>query len=92
MAVMRGAFAHEVARALMFLELLKLKIRNAEVVITRYVMRARRVREGENWMMINIQPRCAMEEYARILRSCVWFRPPHPPISVEAIPIKIRRS
>lgn len=35
--------------------------------------------------MINIiHPRCAMEEYAKIFRSCVWFNPPHPPTSVEA--------
>jgi hypothetical protein len=28
----------------------------------------------------NIQPMCVIEEYARILRSFVWFRPRTPPI------------
>lgn len=24
-----------------------------------------------------------MDEYARIFRRCVWFSPPHPPVSVD---------
>jgi len=32
-----------------------------------------------------------MDEYARILRSCVWLRPPHPPMSVEIRPREIIR-
>lgn len=47
--------------------------------------------EGENCRTRIIQPRCAIDEYARILRSCVWFNPPQPPIRVEVRP-KIIRS
>lgn len=48
--------------------------------------RARIVSCGLNWMMVIIQPRCAIEEYARIFRSCVWFRPPHPPTITDSMP------
>ena len=50
-----------------------------------------RVSEGENWIIRVIQPRCAIEEYARILRSWVWLRPPQPPIKVEVTPRIIKR-
>lgn len=30
-----------------------------------------------------IQPRCEMEEKARILRICVWLRPIHPPRAAD---------
>lgn len=38
-----------------------------------------------------IQPRWAIEEYAKILRNWVWFRPPHPPISVDESASVVRR-
>lgn len=82
-AVRAGAFVQEVASMLILVDLFSLKVRNAEVVIIRYVIRARSVREDENCRTRIIHPRCAMDEYARILRSWVWFRPPHPPIRVE---------
>lgn len=34
-------------------------------------------------MMAVIQPMWAIEEYARIFRSWVWFRPPQPPIKMD---------
>lgn len=30
-------------------------------------------------------PRWAMDEKAKIFRSCVWFRPIHPPMVTEAM-------
>lgn len=36
-------------------------------------------------MIAVIHPMCAMDEYAIIFRSCVWFSPPHPPIRIERI-------
>lgn len=48
------------------------------------------MREGENWIIRVIQPRWAMEEYARIFRSWVWFSPPQPPIKVDVRPSMIR--
>lgn len=53
--------------------------------------RVSRVSEGENWMIRVIHPRWAMEEYARIFRSCVWLSPPQPPIRVDARPSIIKR-
>lgn len=46
--------------------------------------------EGENCRTRIIQPKWAIDEYARILRSCVWFNPPQPPISVDVRPRMIR--
>lgn len=46
--------------------------------------------EGENCRTRIIQPRWAIDEYARILRSCVWFSPPQPPMRVDAMPRIIR--
>lgn len=40
--------------------------------------------------IINIHPMWAIDEYARIFRSWVWFRPPHPPIIMEKRPISVR--
>ena len=28
----------------------------------------------------------AIDEYAKIFRSCVWFRPPQPPIKIDKTP------
>ncbi len=89
-AVSVGVFAQEVASVLMLVDLLILNTRNVENVITKYVRRVRRVREGENCRTRIIQPRWAIEEYARILRSWVWFRPPHPPTRVDASPSIIK--
>lgn len=41
----------------MFVALLNLKAKNAEVVIIRYVAKARSVRDGANWTIRIIQPR-----------------------------------
>lgn len=85
-AVMIGIFVQEEARALMLVALFSFKTRNIEKVMTKYVIKARSVREGENWTTRTIHPRCAIEEYAKIFRSCVWFKPPQPPIRVDARP------
>ena len=34
----------------------------------------------------------AMEEYAIIFRSWVWFSPPHPPTNTDIRAISIKRS
>lgn len=60
--VRAGAFVQEVARALMLVALLSLKTRKVENVMTKYVKRVRKVREGENCNTRIIQPRCAMDE------------------------------
>lgn len=57
----------------------------------KYVMRVMRVREGENCKTKIIHPRWAIEEYAKIFRSWVWFKPPQPPTRVERRP-KISKS
>lgn len=43
-----GVFAHEAASELIFVDWFSLKIINMEKVITKYVTKAIRVREGEN--------------------------------------------
>lgn len=91
-AVRTGVFAQEVARVLMFVELLSLKTRNVENVIIKYVRRVSRAREGMNWVTSIIHPRWAMDEYAKIFRSWVWFSPPHPPTKVDVSPRKIKKS
>lgn len=60
--VSAGAFAHEVARELIFVDLFNLNTRNVENVMRIYVKRVRRVREGENCRTRVIQPRWAIEE------------------------------
>lgn len=42
--------------------------------------------------IVVIQPICAIDEYARIFRSWVWFKPPHPPIMIERSPMSVRRG
>lgn len=83
MAVIAGALDHEVASLLMVVALFILNIRNAERVIVIYVARARSESEGANCRISIIHPKWAIEEYARILRSWVWLRPPHPPTRVD---------
>lgn len=56
-AVIAGIFAQEEASVLMLVDLFVLKIRKAENVMMKYIIRARRVSEGENWMIKIIQPR-----------------------------------
>lgn len=46
--VSTGVFAQEVARVLMLVEVFNLKTRNVAVVIVRYVINVRSVRDGEN--------------------------------------------
>lgn len=89
--VRAGALVQDRVSELMFVELLSLRVRKVAAVITKYVIKARNVREGENCSTRIIHPRWAMEEYARIFRSCVWFKPPQPPIRVEANPRLINR-
>lgn len=89
--VSAGALVHERVSELMFVELLSLNVRKVAAVMIKYVIKARNVREGANWRTRIIHPRWAMEEYAKIFRSCVWLRPPQPPTSVEVSPRKIRR-
>lgn len=40
--------------------------------------------------VIIIQPMCVIEEYARILRSCVCLRPPQLPAMIDRID-RVRR-
>jgi hypothetical protein len=61
-AVRAGAFAQEVARALMVVDLFSLNTRNVEIVIIKYVRRVKIIRGGENCRTIIIQPRWAIEE------------------------------
>ena len=61
--------AQEVAKVFTLAESNVLNVRNADDVIIIYVMRARIVREGLNWRTRIIQPRWAIDEYARIFRS-----------------------
>lgn len=60
--VRAGAFAQDVASELMFVALFSLKMRNIENVITKYVSKVSRVREGENCRTRIIQPRWAIDE------------------------------
>lgn len=89
-AVRAGVLVQEVARVLMAVALLSLKARKVAEVIIMYVRSVRRVRVGENCSTRIIQPRWAIEEYARILRSCVWLSPPQPPMRVDVRPSRIR--
>lgn len=43
-------------------------------------------------MIAVIQPMWAIEEYARIFRSCVWFSPPQPPIRTDRMDMVSRIS
>lgn len=52
-----GAFVQEIARVLILVELLSLKVRKVEKVIMKYMRRVRSVREGENCKIKTIQPR-----------------------------------
>lgn len=47
-AVRAGAFAHEVAKELIFVDLFILNTMNVEKVMAKYRMSVRKVREGEN--------------------------------------------
>lgn len=40
--------------------------------------------------VIIIQPICVIEEYPRILRNCVWFRPPQLPTAMDRVE-RVRR-
>ena len=61
-AVSAGVFAQEVARVLMFVALFSLNTRKVENVITKYVRRVKKVRDGENCRIRIIQPRWAIDE------------------------------
>lgn len=87
-----GDLVHEIARVLMVMELLVFSVRNAEDVMIIYRERLRSVSEGANCKISTIQPKWAIEEYARILRSWVWLSPPQPPTSVDRRPIATSRE
>lgn len=40
-------------------------------------------------MIAASHPRWAMDEKARTFRSCVWFRPIHPPRATEAMAMMV---
>lgn len=61
-AVRIGVFAQEMARELMLVALFVLKIKNVEKVITKYMIRVRKVSDGEYWSARVIHPRCAIDE------------------------------
>lgn len=42
--------------------------------------------------MMVIQPRWAIDEKARIFRTCVWFSPIHPPMAADAMAMVVSRS
>lgn len=89
--VIMGVFDQVRVSVLSFVEATFLNVRKVAVVMVIYRIRFRIARFGEYCMTIIIQPRWAIDEYARIFRSCVWFRPPHPPMMVEARPSIIIR-
>lgn len=68
-AVSAGVFAQESASVLMLVDLFNLNARNIDRVIIRYIIKVSRVREGKKGRIRAIQPRWAIEEYARIFRS-----------------------
>lgn len=67
--VSTGVFVQDKVRELILVELLSLNVRKVAIVMTKYVSKARNVRDGQNWRTKIIHPRWAMEEYAKILRS-----------------------
>jgi len=64
-----GTLDHAAPRELTLVELEALNVRKAEEVIIIYVDSARMLREGLNWRTRIIQPKWAIDEYARTLRS-----------------------
>lgn len=81
-----GLFDQVVASVLTLVASNIFRVRNAAEVMATYVPRASKVRWGAYWITIIIQPIWAIEEYARILRSWVWFSPPQPPTNVDITP------
>lgn len=45
---------------------------------------------GENERIKIIHPKWAIDEYARIFRSCTWLNPPHPPTIMDRSPRVIK--
>lgn len=60
--VITGALVQDVANALAVVDFVKLNSMNIEEVIIMYVTKAIRAIDGENCIIITIQPRCAMDE------------------------------
>lgn len=50
-----------------------------------------RVRFGLNVIIAIIHPMWAIDEYAMIFRSWVWFRPPQPPNMMDRMAIVMMR-
>lgn len=87
-----GFLDQAVASVLTLVAINSFMVRNAAEVIIIYVSRASSVRWGAYWITITIQPIWAIEEYARILRSWVWFSPPQPPTNVDITPSAVSSS
>lgn len=41
--------------------------------------------------MTIIQPKWAIDEYAKIFRNCVWLRPPQPPTIIDRMPNRVSK-
>lgn len=91
-AVRRGDLDQLMASVLIFVVDVNLNVKKVVAVIIMYMVRARMVSCGFSWAIIIIHPRWAMEEYARIFRSWVWFSPPQPPAITEVSPKAVSSS
>lgn len=69
MVAMEGDLVQEVARPFRLVQLKSFRVKKATEVMKMYKKRFRRAKEGANWVTKIIQPKWAIEEYARILRS-----------------------
>lgn len=85
-----GEVVHVVVISLMVFDEVEISTMNVETVIRRYSARFSSIMLGANVRIVAIQPRWAIDEYAMIFRVCVWLRPPHPPTSVDRMPIVSR--
>ena len=70
-AARAGDLVQEEASVTVLVASMLLRVRKAAAVITIYVIKAIRVSWGAIWATRIIHPKWAMDEYARILRSCV---------------------
>lgn len=68
-----------------------LSVRNKVEVIIKYRTKLRVLSWGEKGSTTIIHPRWAMDEKARSFRTCVWFRPPQPPMTADKIP-RVRKA
>lgn len=85
-AAMEGALVQAIASVLIFVVDINLNTKKVADVMIKYVIRTSIVNCWLNCEIITIHPRWAIDEYARIFRSCVWFRPPQPPRITDESP------